>query len=202
MDFLTKRALEVALDLSASCLNQSSVVYAGGTRGHASDTAQARVKMSYPLAIHGCSTLARHFHEVDTAAGRVHFFVPQHVRGANGQAKTAVDALIDNVLRRGMMRIKGARRGGGGSRLVGHQIPPTKRPGFSVFPGSNCCFSERINSKASPGVPQGFMPFVDSELPRMTSEPPAASNFLRKALSTEVIVSASPLRRRTPRPVA
>jgi hypothetical protein len=47
-----------------------------------------------------------------------------------------VDAVFDDLLRWRMVGVEGAwqRRGDG---RVRHQMPPTKRPGFRVFFGSN-----------------------------------------------------------------
>ncbi len=47
-------------------------------------------------------------HHVDAAAGRIHLFAPEHVGGAGGEAEAAVDAVGEEVFRRGMVCIEGA----------------------------------------------------------------------------------------------
>ena len=96
MEFFAEGARMMALDLSASGFDQFSVVDAGRAGGHASHAAEAGIEMADPLRVHGRATFAGEFHEIDAAAGRVHLFVPEDVSGADGQAETAVDALIDD----------------------------------------------------------------------------------------------------------
>ena len=99
--------------------------------------------------------VSRQFHEIDAPARRIHFFVPENVGRADRQAEAAVHALVDDFSRGRMMRVEGAWRQA--AKLVlgsGHQMPPTKRPGFSVAFGSNCCFTARMSGSASPGSPQ------------------------------------------------
>ena len=61
-------------------------------------------------------------------------------------------------------------------------MPPTKRPGFSVDFGSNCCFTARISGSASPGSPQASSGGMDAGRCAIASDPPHASRFTRSVL--------------------
>src|SRR5579859_3376879 len=126
----------MAFDLSASGFDEFSVVDARRARGHASHAAEAGIEMADPLRIHGGVAFAGDFHEIDAAARGVHFFVPENVGGADRETKTAVDALIDDFVRGWVVRVEGAWEERS-DRRVGHQMPPTKRPGLRVFLGSS-----------------------------------------------------------------
>src|SRR6185437_1127842 len=121
----------MTLDLSASGFDELSVVNAGGTGGHAGHAAEAGVEMANPLRVHGGGAFAGDFHQVDAAARRVHLFVPEDVGGADGETKAAVNALVDDFGRRRVVRVERA-WGKRCDRRIGHQMPPTKRPGFRV----------------------------------------------------------------------
>src|SRR5882724_2684102 len=111
--------------------------------------------MADPLRIHVGLPVGSEFHQVDAATRGIHFFIPQDIGWTDGKAESAVYALVDEFLRRWVMGIEGC-GSGGCLRRIGHQMPPTKRPGFSVDFGSNCCFNARISGSASPGFPQEF----------------------------------------------
>ena len=64
--------------------------------------------MTDPLRIHRRIAFAGEFHEIDAAARRIHFFVPEDVGGTNRQAEAAVDAVFDNLLGWRMVRVEGA----------------------------------------------------------------------------------------------
>ncbi len=92
--------------------------------------------MTDPLRVHGCSAFASEFHEVDAAARGIHFFVPENVGGADGETEAAVDAFVDDFRGWRVVRVERAWRRSC-DRRIGHQMPPTKRPGLSVFFGSS-----------------------------------------------------------------
>src|SRR5579859_8142579 len=98
----------MAFDLSASGFDEFSVVDARRTCGHASHAAEAGIKMADPLGIHGGVAFASNFHEIDAAARRVHLFVPEDIGGADGEAKTAVDAFVDDFGGRRVVSVEGA----------------------------------------------------------------------------------------------
>ena len=66
--------------------------------------------MADPLRIHRRVAFAREFHQVNAAAGRIHFFVPENVGRADGQAEAAVDAVLDDLFGGRMVRVEGARQ--------------------------------------------------------------------------------------------
>src|SRR5256884_9728312 len=83
----------------------------------------------------------------------MHFLPTHHIGGTHGQTESAVNALFDDRIRRRMVRVEGARAFLFCGQVF-HQMPPTNRPGFSVFFGSSCCFTAFINGSASPAVSQ------------------------------------------------
>lgn len=96
----------MALDLRARGFDQFSVVDAGRTSRHAGHAAEAGIKVADPLRVDGRRAFAGDFHQIDAAARRIHFFVPQNVCRAHGQTKAAVDALIYDFCRGRMMGVK------------------------------------------------------------------------------------------------
>src|SRR5258705_4499562 len=112
--------------------------------------------MADPIRSHLRSAFAGELHQVDAAARRIHLLAPQDVRGTNRQAEAAVNAFFNDFIRRRMMSVEGT-AGNSYRGRIGHQIPPTKRPGFNVFAGSSCFFTAFINSSASPALPQASM---------------------------------------------
>ena len=142
------RARVAALDLLAGGLDQLAVLdprRAGGDTGHA---AEALVEVADHLVVHGLA-LAADLHQVDPAARRVHLLAPEHVGRAGGQAEAAVDAVVDQLLLGRVMVVEGGQHPGpdlgrrgprvgrlrSSSLLLGHQMPPTNRPGSSGGPG-------------------------------------------------------------------
>ncbi len=176
------------LQLRARGLDQAVIFHSGGTRRDACHTAQALVEVPHVGIVHAVDlTFQAHLHQVNAAARRIHLLVPEQVGGTGGQAETAVNALVDQLVRRWMMRIEdlagpdegfgerghslriprrrgdrfrgsrveithGRRVGAGAGRrlagadgslfhrpmiVLGHQIPPTKRPRLRVPLGSN-----------------------------------------------------------------
>jgi hypothetical protein len=95
-------------DLRASSFNQFSVIHSRRASRHASHAAEAGIEMADPLRIHRSVAFAGKLHQVDSAARRVHFLVPEHVSRANRQAEAAMHAILDNLFRRRMMRVKRA----------------------------------------------------------------------------------------------
>ena len=62
--------------------------------------------MADPLRIHRRVAFAGEFHQVDAPARRVHLFVPENVSRADGQAESAVDARLDDLLGGRMVRVE------------------------------------------------------------------------------------------------
>src|SRR5882672_5810587 len=110
MEFLAERAWMMALDLRASGFDKLSVVDAGRASRHASHAAEAGVKVADPLRVYGRATFAGKFHQINAATRRVHLFVPENVSGAHWQTEAAVDAVLDDLVRRRVVRIEGARQ--------------------------------------------------------------------------------------------
>src|SRR6516225_5018217 len=107
--------------------------------------------MDDPFFVQACRALARHFHEVNPAARRIHLLTPEHIRRAHRQTEPAVDALVDDFTGGRMVLVESA----GATEFclfARHQMPPTTRPLLIVPLGSNCCFSARISKMESPAV--------------------------------------------------
>lgn len=66
--------------------------------------------MADPLRIYGRAAFTGEFHQVDAAARGIHFFVPEDVSGADGKAKAAVDASLDDWLGGRVVRVECARQ--------------------------------------------------------------------------------------------
>src|SRR5580704_5932129 len=107
VEFLAGRTYRFALDLRARGFDEFSIVHAGRAGGHAGHATEATVEMADPFGIHFRSAVAREFHEVDAAAWGIHLLAPQNVGGANRQAKAAVHALFDDLVRRRVVRVEG-----------------------------------------------------------------------------------------------
>ena len=97
----------MTFDLRASGFDEFSVVDAGRAGGHAGHAAEAGIEMADPLRVHGRVALAGEFHQVDAAARRIHFFVPEDVRGTDRQAEAAMDTVFDDLLGRWMVGVEG-----------------------------------------------------------------------------------------------
>ena len=98
----------LALNLRASRVDQLSVIDArrtGCRAGHATETG---IKVADPLRGQLRGAFAGEFDEVNAAARRVHFLTPENVSGAGGQTETAVHALVDDLVRRRMVRVESA----------------------------------------------------------------------------------------------
>src|ERR1019366_104473 len=94
-----------------------------------------------------------HTHQVNAAAWGVLFLPPQSVGGAGLQAKAAMDAGIQKLRGRGMVIVENLWVAGHRRCELLHHMPPTKRPGFRVCPGSNFCLIRCISGSASFTVP-------------------------------------------------
>ena len=103
---LSQAARQLAFDLRTRWLNELVVFHAGRASRHACHAAQAIVHVQTEAAIKRTLALCRFLDHVNAAARRIHLFVPQHIRGACGQAKSAVHAIVDVLLLRRMMRVK------------------------------------------------------------------------------------------------
>src|SRR5690348_16831350 len=97
------------LNLRARGLNQLAVIHTGRAGGHTRHAAEAGVEVPHPLRSHLRLALRSKFHQQDAPARRVHLFVPQDICWTSGQAKAAVHALVDDVLRRWMMVVESAK---------------------------------------------------------------------------------------------
>jgi len=93
-----------ALDLCAGGFEEFAVVDAGGAGGHACHAAEARVEVLDPGGCDLRGAFGGCFDEMNAAAGGIHFFVPEDVGGAGGEAEAAVDAFLEDL---------------GGGRMVG-----------------------------------------------------------------------------------
>src|SRR5205814_3878216 len=148
------------------------------------------------------------------SARRIHFLAPQHIGGTHGQTKSAMDALFNDLVRRRMVRVENGcvvrvgchfihrKSGSAAAALQELYIPPTNRPGFSVFLGSSCCFTAFINASASPAIPQASNAGILSGRWSTTREPCWPCNSPRSVRSAPRSEPALPSRRSPPRPVA
>jgi hypothetical protein len=100
-------ARHVSFDLRARSFDQLVVLDSGGADRHTGHAAEAGVEVMYGLRREGDLAFVDELHLVDAAARRVHFFAPEGVRGAGGQAEAAVDALVDERRGRRMVGIEG-----------------------------------------------------------------------------------------------
>jgi len=66
--------------------------------------------------------LEAEFHQIDSSAGRIHLLAPERVRGTGGEAKPAMDALVDEVGRGRIVRVEDADTGFGRIRGFSHRI--------------------------------------------------------------------------------
>src|SRR5215469_11460578 len=83
----------MALELRASGLDQFIVLHAGWAGCHAGHAAQTLVDVGGERGIYADLSLRGHFHQLDAAARRIHFFTPQQIRWAGSQAEATVDAV-------------------------------------------------------------------------------------------------------------
>ena len=82
------------LDLCPGRLDEPVVLDTGRAGRHAGHTAKARIEMLHHRRRHGLAIDAKP-HQVDPPAWRVHFLVPQRIRGAGRQAEPAMHAIAD-----------------------------------------------------------------------------------------------------------
>ena len=82
-----KRATMLAFNLCSRRFDQFAVVDTRGAGGHTGHAAEALIKMPNPLGVHCGGALARHLHQVNAPAGRIHLFSPEHVSGQEGRQK-------------------------------------------------------------------------------------------------------------------
>ena len=117
MPFLGRRAREISFDLCARGLDQFSVVDAGRARGHAGHAPEAAIEMADPFGVDLRRAFPGKFHQIDTAARRIHFLVPKNVSGTCGETEAAVHTLVDDRCGGWMVRVEG---GGNEVRRSGH----------------------------------------------------------------------------------
>src|SRR5690606_2240594 len=159
----------------------------GGAGGHARHAAQAPVEVGERGG--GRRTVREDLvHEHDPAPGRVHLLAPQLVGGAGRQAESAVDARVGE---RPQVR-PGRDRSAGSSRA--HQMPPTKQPGASRRPGSNCSLTRRMSRSApgSTGPHTSTAARTCSLACRTTAPPPTAASPSRSPVTNPGTRSGSP----------
>src|ERR1700674_341944 len=201
VQLFSRRAFRLSFDLRARSFDEFSVVNTGRARRHASHAAQTAIEVAHPRRIHLRGTLARHLHQINPPARRIHFLPPQHIGGTHWQTKSAVHALFDDLVRRRMVRVEGARAFRFWCQFF-HQMSPTNRPGFRVFFESSCFFTAFINVIASPAVPQASNASILSGRWRTTREPSRLCNSLRNTSSASRSDPALPSNRSQPIPVA
>src|SRR5690606_36217848 len=115
--------------------------------GHARHAPEAGVDVLHQRGRHRLALEAL-LHEMDPPARRVHLLAPQRVRRAGGQAEPAVHAVVDQPARGRVVLVERAQQ----VRLsLGHQIPPTNRPGARFRPGSSCRLIARMRSRPPTG---------------------------------------------------
>src|ERR1035437_8269165 len=95
----------------------------------------------------------RHIDQVNAATRGVHLLAPQSVGGAGLQAKAAMDAGVQKLRGWGMVVVENLSGAGRRRRELLNHMPPTKRPGFRVCPGSNFCLIRCISGSTSFTVP-------------------------------------------------
>src|SRR6266700_963642 len=201
MEFLDGRAFGVSFDLRARGLDEFSVVHARRTSSHARHAAETAIEVANPFRIHLRNTIARKFHEVNSAAGRIHLLSPHHISGTHRKTKAAVHAFVNDFSGRWVKRVEGANA----SRVcdrIGHYILPTNRLGFSVLFGSSRCFTARCKGRESPVLPQASNSGIFSRPWKRTREPPWPSSSRRKTLRARCKGSTAPSSRSHPIPVA
>src|SRR5215469_3415230 len=94
-----------AFDLRPGGFDQLPIVYTGRTRRHASHAAEAGIEVAYPGVVDGCGAFGGHLHQVNTATRGIHFLFPEDVGGTRRKAKAAMDALVDQLARRGVVSV-------------------------------------------------------------------------------------------------
>ncbi len=140
MKFFGEGATVIALDLRARGFDQFPVIHSRGAGRHAGDAAEARIKMADPVFVHLRFAFESQFHQVNSAARRIHFLAPERIGGARGQAKAAVDALLHDFKRWRMMRVECASE----IRFFSHVRHATK---FPLQIGRDLmCFSDRADA--------------------------------------------------------
>lgn len=85
-----------AFNLRASSFEEFAIVDAGRAGGHAGHAAETGVEVLDPGGRDLGGAFSSGFDEVNAAAGRVHFFVPEDVGRTGGEAEAAVNALVKN----------------------------------------------------------------------------------------------------------
>ena len=109
---VAERTHDVALDLRARRLDQLVVLHAGRAGGDTGHTPEAGVEMAGERAVDFRLPFGCHLHQVDPPARRVGLPAPERVCRTGGQAEPAVDAVRQQIRRRGMVRIERAGRRG------------------------------------------------------------------------------------------
>ena len=100
-------AAVMAFDLCARGFNELVVLHAGGAGGHAGHATETAIEVGDESFVHHADfAFGGGFHQVNAAARRIHFFVPENVSGAGGQAEAAVAAVADEFVIGRMMRVE------------------------------------------------------------------------------------------------
>lgn len=107
VELVEGRSRVVPLNLRAGSLDQFAVVHARGAGGHAGNTTETSVEVMDPVFLDAGGAFEGPFHQINTAARRIHFFAPENVGWASRQAKAAVNTFLDEFQRRRLMRIEG-----------------------------------------------------------------------------------------------
>src|SRR5205807_5648900 len=206
-----QRPRAVPLDVGARGLEQRAERHAGRTRGLAGAAAEAEVEM-VRVGIGDVETAFRHrAHQIDAAAGRVHFFAEHAVGGTGREADAAVDARANGVDCSGGGKAgfycSGVREAGCSALDSRRHRPPTKRPGLRTAWESNSVLIARITASAGGGTgPHGSMRSRRARGPRSMITPPPTSATVARSRSRgarSAVASACVTRaRRDPRPAA
>lgn len=143
-ELIARGAVRAELDLGARLLDERVVLHARGAGRHAGHAAEAAVEVGDGRGGHGGLPRGDRLHQVDASAWRVGLAAPRLVGRAGGQAESAVNAVVDEL-------------------LVGHASAferPYRWPGTAAGeawgarlpPGSH---SEKTQHEAVPGRLQG-----------------------------------------------
>src|SRR6266481_6418798 len=142
-----RSADSLAHELRARGLQELAERHAGGTGALAAPAAEAEVEVTRHGRREPDAPFRRRAHEIDAPAWRVHLFAEHAIRGALGQADTAVDAGPEPVHGWSIARVEGARARGGRAHS-----PPTNRPRLRIPRGSNSALSRFITVREGSGI--------------------------------------------------
>src|SRR5215210_6910155 len=94
---VTKPALGVVLCRRSRERQQRVVLHARWTCRHTRHAPETGVDVLNEARGVCFTAITPHFHQVDTASGRVVLVAPEDIRGARRQAKAAMDAVVEQI---------------------------------------------------------------------------------------------------------